>query len=74
MGTACTIAAMMDLDGRLSVERLAGMADDESTAVALVRSISDAIDSADIQRDSVKVASNRKLATSPLISSNGSRS
>ena len=36
--------------------------------MALARSISDAIDSADIQRNSVKVASNRKPASSPLIS------
>ncbi len=62
------MAAMMALDGRLSVEGLAGMADDESAAMALARSISDAIDSADIQRNWVKVASNRKPALSPLIS------
>jgi hypothetical protein len=62
------MAAMMALDGRLSVEGLAGMADDESAAMALARSISDAIDSADIQRNWVKVASNRKPAASPLIS------
>jgi hypothetical protein len=62
------MAAMMALDGRLSVEGLAGMADDESAAMALARSISDAIDTADIQRNWVKVASNRKLATSPLVS------
>ena len=62
------MAAMMALDGRLSVEGLAGMADDESAAMALARSISDAIDSADIQRNWVKVASNRKPASSPLIS------
>ena len=63
------MAAMMALDGRLSVEGLAGMADDESAAMALARSISDAIDSADIQRNWVKVASNRRPASSPLISS-----
>jgi hypothetical protein len=62
------MAAMMALDGRLSVEGLAGMADDESAAMALARSISDAIDSADIQRNWVKVASNRKPASSPLLS------
>ena len=62
------MAAMMALDGRLSVEGLAGMADDESAAMALARSISDAIDSADIQRNWVKVASNRRPAASPLIS------
>jgi len=62
------MAAMMALDGRLSVEGLAGMADDESAAMALARSISDAIDSAEIQRNWVKVASNRRPASSPLIS------
>ncbi|MFI5459166.1 MAG: DEAD/DEAH box helicase family protein [Isosphaerales bacterium] len=62
------MAAMMALDGRLSVEGLAGMADDESAAMALARSISDAIPSADIQRNWVKVASNRKPASSPLVS------
>jgi hypothetical protein len=62
------MAAMMALDGRLSVEGLAGMADDESAAMALARSISDAIDSADIQRNWVKVASNRGPASSPLLS------
>jgi hypothetical protein len=62
------MAAMMALDGRLSVEGLAGMADDESAAMALARSISDAIDTADIQRNWVKVASNRRPASSPLIS------
>ncbi len=44
------------------------MADDESAGMALARSISDAIDPADIQRNWVKVASNRKPASSPLIS------
>jgi hypothetical protein len=62
------MAAMMALDGRLSVEGLAGMADDESAAMALARSISNAIDTSDIQRNWVKVASNRKPASSPLIS------
>ena len=50
------------------VEGLAGMAEDESAAMALARSISDAIDSADIQRNWVKVASNRRPTPSPLIS------
>jgi hypothetical protein len=62
------MAAMMALDGRLSVEGLAGMADDESAAMALARSMSNTIDSSDIQRNWVKVASNRKPASSPLIS------
>ncbi len=62
------MAAMMALDGRLSVEGLAGMADDESAAMALARSISDAIDSSDIQRNWVKVPSNRRPASNPLIS------
>ena len=62
------MAAMMALDGRLSVEGLAGMDDDESAAMALARSISDAIDSADIQRNWVKVASNRRPGSSPLVS------
>jgi hypothetical protein len=44
------------------------MADDESAAMALARSISNAIDTADIQRNWVKVASNRKLAARPLVS------
>ena len=44
------------------------MADDESAAIALARSISDAIDSSDIQRNWVKVVSNRKPATNALIS------
>jgi hypothetical protein len=62
------MAAMMALDGRLSVEGLAGMADDESAAMSLARAISDAIDSADIQRNWVKVASKRRTASSPLLS------
>jgi hypothetical protein len=62
------MAAMMALDGRLSVEGLAGMADDESAAMALARSISNNIETADIQRNWVKVASTRKPAASPLIS------
>jgi hypothetical protein len=61
------MAAMMALDGRLSVEGLAGMADDDPAAMALARSISDAIDSSDIERNWVKVASNRRPAASPLI-------
>ena len=59
-------AAMMALDGRLSVEGLAGMADDESAAMALARSISNAIDIADIQRNWAKVCSTRKPAPSSL--------
>jgi hypothetical protein len=62
------MAAMMALDGRLSVEGLAGMADDESAAMALARSISDAIDSSDIQRNWVKVASKCRPPSHPLIS------
>jgi hypothetical protein len=62
------MAAMMALDGRLSVEGLAGMADDESAAMALARSISNNIETADIQRNWVKVASNRKPASSALLS------
>jgi hypothetical protein len=62
------MAAMMALDGRLSVEGLAGMADDESAAMALARSISNNIETADIQRNWVKVASNRKPTPRPLIS------
>ena len=62
------MSAMMALDGRLSVEGLAGMADDESAAMALARSISDAIDSSEIQRNWVKVSSNLKPASNPLIS------
>jgi hypothetical protein len=62
------MAAMMALDGRLSVEGLAGMADDESAAMALARSISNNIETADIQRNWVKVTSTRKPAPKPLIS------
>jgi hypothetical protein len=62
------MAAMMALDGRLSVEGLAGMADDESAAMALARSISNAIDSGDIQRNWAKVSSTRKPASSSLVS------
>jgi hypothetical protein len=62
------MGGMKAVDGRLSVEGLAGKADDESAAMALARSISDAIDSADIQRNWVKVASNRRPASSPLVS------
>lgn len=61
-------AAMMALDGRLSVDGLAGMADDESAAMALARSISNAIDTADIQRNWAKVSSTRKPAPSSLMS------
>jgi hypothetical protein len=62
------MAAIMAVDGRLSVKGLAGMAEDESAAMALTWSISDAIDSSDIRRNWVKVASNRKPASSPLVS------
>ena len=61
------MAAMIALDGRLSVEGLAGMADDESAAMPLARSISNAIDTADIQRYWVKVTSKRKSPSSPFI-------
>jgi hypothetical protein len=44
------------------------MADDESAAMALARSISNAIDNADIQRNWVKVTSTRKPTPKPLIS------
>ena len=62
------MAAMMALDGKLDAEGLAAMADDSSAAMALARSISNAIDTADIQRNWAKVASNRKPASSTLIS------
>jgi len=42
------MAAAMALDGELNVEGLTAMADDESAAMALARSISNAIDTADI--------------------------
>jgi hypothetical protein len=61
-------AAMMALDGKLNAEGLAAMADDSSAAMALARSISNAIDADDIQRNWVKVSSNRKPASSPFIS------
>jgi hypothetical protein len=62
------MAAMMALDGRLSVEGLAGMAADESAAMALARSISNAIDTSEIQRNWLKVASPGKPASSSLLS------
>jgi hypothetical protein len=62
------MAAMMALDGKLNAEGLAAMADDGSAAMALARSISNAIDADDIQRNWVKVTSNRKSASSPLVS------
>ena len=37
------------------------MADDESAAMALARSISNAIDTADIQRNRAKVGSSRRV-------------
>jgi hypothetical protein len=61
------MAAAMALDGELSAEGLTAMADDESAAMALARSISNAIDTADIQRNWVKVGSTRRAATSPLL-------
>src|SRR5262249_54283861 len=61
-------AAMMAVDGKLDAEGLAAMADDSSAAMALARSISNAIDADDIQRNWVKVGSNRKSASSPLVS------
>jgi hypothetical protein len=46
---------------------LTAMADDESAAMALARSISNAIDTADIQRNWAKVGSTRKAAAGPLL-------
>jgi hypothetical protein len=62
------MAAMMALDGKLDAEGLAAMADDGSAALALARSISNAIEVEDIQRNWVKVASNRKAVSSRLMS------
>jgi superfamily II DNA or RNA helicase len=62
------MAAMMALDGKLDAEGLAAMADDGSAAMALARSISNAIDADDIQRNWVKVSSKREPAASQLIS------
>jgi hypothetical protein len=62
------VAAMAALDGKLDAEGLAAMADDGSAAMALARSISIAIDGDDIKRNWVKVASNRRPASSALIS------
>lgn len=62
------MAAMIALDGKLDAEGLAAMAEDGSAALALARSISNAIDADDIQRNWVKVASNRRPASSPFIS------
>jgi hypothetical protein len=61
-------AAMMALDGKLNAEGVAAMADDGSAAMALARSISNAIEADDIQRNWAKVVSNRKPASSPLSS------
>ena len=61
------MAAAMALDGELNVEGLTAMADDESAAMALARSISNAIDTADIQRNWLKVSSSRKPAMSTLV-------
>jgi hypothetical protein len=62
------MAAMMALDGKLDAEGLAAMADDGSAAMALARSISNAIDADDIQRNWVKITSNHKSASSQLVS------
>jgi hypothetical protein len=62
------MAAMMALDGKLDAEGLAAMADDGSAALALARSISNAIDADDIQRNWAKMRSNRKLTASALMS------
>jgi hypothetical protein len=61
------MTAAMAPDGELSAEGLTAMADDESAAMALARSISNAIDTADIQRNWAKVGSTRKAAASPLL-------
>ena len=61
------MVAAMALEGELSVEGLTSMADDDSAAMALARSISNAIDTADIQRNWVKIGSTHKVATSPLL-------
>jgi hypothetical protein len=61
------MAAAMALDGELSAEGLTAMADDESAAMALARSISNAIDTTDIQRNWVKVGSSHRPAAGPLI-------
>jgi hypothetical protein len=62
-------AAMMALDGKLDAEGLAAMADDSSAAMALARSISNAIDADDIQRNWCKyrrTASRRRARSSRL--------
>jgi hypothetical protein len=61
------MAAAMAVDGELSAEGLTAMADDESAAMALARSISNATDTADIQRNWAKVGSTRRAAAGPLL-------
>ena len=61
------IAAAMTLDGELSAEGLTAMADDEPTAIELARSISNAIDTTDIQRNWVKLESCRKPAANSFL-------
>jgi hypothetical protein len=61
------MAAAMALDGELSAEGLTAMADDESAAMALARSISNTTDTADIQRNWAKVGSARRAPASPLL-------
>ena len=56
-------AAAVALDGQLNVEGLCAMADDQSAAMALARSISNAIDESDIQRNWAKVSSKPAGAT-----------
>ena len=61
-------AAAVALDGHLNVEGLCAMADDQSAAMALARSISNAIDEADIQRNWAKVSSKQgSAAPVPLL-------
>jgi hypothetical protein len=50
-------AAAVALDGQLNVEGLCAMSDDQSAAMALAKSISNAINDADIRRNWAKVAS-----------------
>jgi hypothetical protein len=55
-------AAAVALDGQLNVEGLCAMADDQSAAMALAKSISNAINEADIQRNWAKVSSKPAVA------------
>jgi hypothetical protein len=50
-------AAAVALDGQLNVEGLCAMADDQSAAMALAKSISNAINETDIRRNWAKVSS-----------------